>query len=178
LPGGRQAAWAATTTWSSTDSLGTPLSIASPGTARIPSTPGAITPRLLEDRAGDWTDIGAPGNYVVHSLAWDGTDNTLYAARGEATSTRRPGQATGGHWRPGGPSGNVNSLAWNGTTLYAGDNDGHVYSKTVAGSWTDIGAAGQLWCPQPCLGRHGHLYAGAVIATSTRRPEQAPGGHR
>ena len=36
----------------------------------------------------------------------------------------------------------VSSLAWNGTTLYAGCFNGHVYSKTGAGSWMDTGATG------------------------------------
>jgi hypothetical protein len=40
----------------------------------------------------------------------------------------------------------VYGLAWKGTdTLYAGGGDGHVYSKTGPGAWTDTGATG---CPQ------------------------------
>ena len=47
-------------------------------------------------------------------------------------------------WSNTGPVGysTVYGLAWDGTTLYAGCGDGHVYSKTGAGPWTDTGATG------------------------------------
>ncbi len=62
-------------------------------------------------------------------LAWTGGQAAL-----AGTLTWTDTGATGGSY--------VSSLAWNGTTLYAGCGDGHVYSKTGTGSWIDTGATG------------------------------------
>src|SRR5659263_557086 len=66
---------------------------------------------------------------LVLMLAWAGGQEA-WAGTMTWSSTGQVGHST------------VYSLAWNGTSIYAGCYDGHVYSKTGTGSWTDTGATG------------------------------------
>jgi len=124
--------------------------------------------------AGSWTDTGAP---AVISGASPGTARIPSTPRAvRATSTRRPGRRLDRHRRPGRTGGWVWSLAWTARPSTPGTMTPRLLEdrsrlldrhRRQRGSGSVSGLA---W-----NGTDSTLYAGAVTATSTQIPEQAPG---
>ena len=68
-------------------------------------------------------------------------------------------------WTWAGMGGGVRSLAWNGTNLYAGCNNGHVYRYDGGTTWTDTGSPDRSSCSVYSLAWNGtNLYAGGAYA--------------